>query len=450
MDYKTLFSKTPPTKLFLMAAIPGSIGMLASAFYQLIDGILVGRILGDVAFAALNLAMPFVIINFSIADLIGVGSSVPISIRLGEKKEKEANNLFTCSCLFIIGISVLFGGLMFLLAPTLMKVMGAKNELAHLAVLYLRVYSLCAPFTTIIFAVDNYLRICGQIRGSMFLNIFMSIFIAVMEFVFLSIFKWGIWASAFATCLGMFLCSFIAFYPFFKGKLQLRFCKPHFHIAMIKQIILCGSPNFLNNIAARITSIFMNILLLRIGGAMAVSVYGILMFADGFVQPLLYGMCDSLQPSIGYNWGARDYSRVKAIVKRCFIASFLLSIVSVIVIVVFPEQLVHLFTTDSDGALIEMAKTALLLFSVTYLTRWFSFATQSFMSAIEQSIYASIISVSTALLLPIVIVVILWPMGLNGIWLNMSVTALLAAILSIIFLMRFKKQLKNKIKCCTF
>ena len=213
---------------------------------------------------------------------------------------------------------------------------------------------------------------------------------------------------------------------------------------MIKQIILCGSPNFLNNIAARITSIFMNILLLRIGGAMAVSVYGILMFADGFVQPLLYGMCDSLQPSIGYNWGARDYSRVKAIVKRCFIASFLLSIVSVIVIVVFPEQLVHLFTTDSDGALIEMAKTALLLFSVTYLTRWFSFATQSFMSAIEQSIYASIISVSTALLLPIVIVVILWPMGLNGIWLNMSVTALLAAILSIIFLMRFKKQFKKQ------
>ena len=83
MDNKKLFTETPPTKLFFRAAIPGAIGMLASSLYTLADGMLVGRILGDTAFAALNLAMPFVIINFSLADLIGVGSAVPISIRLG-------------------------------------------------------------------------------------------------------------------------------------------------------------------------------------------------------------------------------------------------------------------------------------------------------------------------------------------------------------------------------
>ena len=66
---------------------------------------------------------------------------------------------------------------------------------------------------------------------------------------------------------------------------------------MIKQIVSCGSPNFLNNIAGRITSIVMNAILVRLGGETAVSVYGILMFADGFIQPLLYGMCDSLQPA---------------------------------------------------------------------------------------------------------------------------------------------------------
>ena len=91
MDYKTLYAKTPPTRLFFKAALPGSVGMLASSVYQLIDGMLVGQILGSTAFAALNLAMPFVIINFALADLIGVGSSVSISIRLGEKNEKEAS-----------------------------------------------------------------------------------------------------------------------------------------------------------------------------------------------------------------------------------------------------------------------------------------------------------------------------------------------------------------------
>ena len=76
MNSQTLFSKTPPLKLFFMASIPGAVGMLASALYQLVDGIFVGRFLGETAFAALNLAMPFVIINFALADLIGVGSSI--------------------------------------------------------------------------------------------------------------------------------------------------------------------------------------------------------------------------------------------------------------------------------------------------------------------------------------------------------------------------------------
>ena len=74
MDQQTMFLKTPPAKLFFLAALPGAIGMLASALYQLADGILVGQFLDSTAFAALNLAMPFVIINFSLADLIGVGS----------------------------------------------------------------------------------------------------------------------------------------------------------------------------------------------------------------------------------------------------------------------------------------------------------------------------------------------------------------------------------------
>ena len=93
MGSAALFSKTPPLKLFFLASIPGAISMLASALYQMLDGIFVGQFLGATAFAAVNLAMPFVIINFSLADLIGVGSSVPISISLGKKQEEEASNI---------------------------------------------------------------------------------------------------------------------------------------------------------------------------------------------------------------------------------------------------------------------------------------------------------------------------------------------------------------------
>lgn len=441
MNSMELFAKTHPLKLFFLASLPGAVSMFASALYYTLDGIFVGHFLGETAFAALNLAMPFVIINFSLADLIGVGSAIPISISLGKNQQEKADNLFTSACLMIIAAGVLIGVVLFAAAPLLIRLMGADGDFADLAVQYLRVYALCSPLTTIIFAVDNFLRICGYIRGSLFINLLMSILSAVLEFLFLGVFRWGIWAAALATCSGMFICTVIAFFPFFRGKAALKFCRPHFTFSLIRQVITCGTPNFLNNIAGRITSILMNIILVRLGGETAVSVYGILMLAEGLIQPLLYGMCDSLQPAVGYNWGAQKFSRVRAIEKCCFTASGILSLLSVLVMVLFPEQTARLFISGADKDALAMSVAALRLFSLTYVTRWFSFATQSYMLAIEKPMPAALISVSTALVFPVLLIAALWPLGLTGIWLNFAGTSILAALLSAVILFRLRREL---------
>ena len=434
MDSTALFSKTPPLKLFFIASLPGAVGMLASSLYQLIDGILVGNFLDSTSFAALNLAMPFVIINFSLADLVGVGSSVPISVALGQNDRQKANNIFTCACFLIVGAGAVIGAVMFAAAPFLIGMMGAEGEFAAQAVQYLRTYALCSPYTTILYAVDNYLRISGYIRGSMALNILMSVLCVGFEFLFLGVFGWGIWAAALGSSLGMFICVLLAFIPFVRGKALLHFCKPRFDLDLLRQIIACGSPSFLNNIAGRLTSILMNLFLVRLGGELAVSVYGVLMYVDGFIQPLMYGMCDSLQPAVGYNWGARKYSRVRAIEKCCFTAAAVISLLSVVVIRLFPVQITHLFITGADGDALALSVGALQVFSLTYLTRWLSFATQSYMLAVEKSLAASIISVSTALIFPVILLVVLWPLGLDGLWINFPATALLAAALALLTL----------------
>ena len=321
MDSTALFSKTPPLKLFFTAAVPGAISMLASSLYQLIDGILVGNFLDSTSFAALNLAMPFVIINFALSDLVGVGSSVPISVALGRGDRKEANNVFTCACLLILGAGVLMGTIMFTAAPFLIGMMGAEGDFAALAVQYLRTYALCSPFTTILYAADNYLR----------------------------------------ASLGMFICVVLSFIPFVRGKALLRFVRPRFELRTLRQIVTCGCPTFLNNIAGRITSILMNLFLVRLGGELAVSVYGVLMYVDGFIQPLLYGMCDSLQPAVGYNWGARQFSRVRAIERCCFAAAGVVSLASVFALALLPEPITRLFMAGAEGETLAMAAGALRL-----------------------------------------------------------------------------------------
>lgn len=443
MDSNEIFIRKSPFRLFLFAALPGAISMLASGLYQMFDGMFVGQYLGEQPFAALNLAMPFVIINFSLADLIGVGSSVPISISLGQGDKERANNIFTCAVISIFLAGIGMGVVMYAAAPLLMQIMGANGEFASLAVQYLRVYALCSPVTTIVFATDNYLRISGRVRASMFLNIFMSALTVVLEYTFISVLHWGIRGAALGACGGMFICAVIALTPFALGRMPLKFVRPRFSGAMMKQIITCGSPNFLNNIAGRITSILMNMLLVRLGGENAVSIYGVLMYVDGFVQPLMYGTCDSLQPAVGYNWGAGRRDRVKAIERYCFGASAIICLVSAAIVFLFPGTIASIFLQlDGEAALASEAIWALQLFSATYLTRWFSFATQSYMLAVEESIPAAIISICTALVFPVILVAALWSLELTGLWLNFAGTSVLAGILSGAVLMRFRKKMK--------
>ncbi|MEY8353425.1 MATE family efflux transporter [Lachnospiraceae bacterium 54-53] len=268
----------------------------------------------------------------------------------------------------------------------------------------------------------------------------MSIVSALLEFLFLSVFRFGIWGAALATCCGMFICVNVAFIPFFLGKMQLRFTRPKIDRKMLGVILANGTPNFLNNIAGRITSIIMNIFLLRLGGAIAVSAYGVLMYADGLVQPVLYGLCDSLQPAVGYNYGAKNFSRIAAIERRCFAASGVLSIVMTAAMLLAKENIVGIFVKTQDTALTAMSVQALSLFAFAFLTRWISLATQSYMSAIGKAGYATAISVSMAFVLPVLFLFSLNYMGLNGLWLNMPFTSLAASVLAILLLIRYHKK----------
>lgn len=441
MNDSELYGKVAPTKLFFQVAIPGAISMIASSLWGLFDGIFVGNLLGEGAFAALNLAFPFVLLNFSLADLIGVGSAVRVSVFLGRNDRERANNCFTCACLMILAVSIIMGAVIFFSAPFLLELMGADTKLTEMGTQYLQVYALASPLTTMIFAVDNFLRICGKIKTSMAINIILSILILGLEYLCLAVFQMGIRGSAFAVSMGMFLCTVIALYPFVKGKLTLKFCKPRFSTHMLWQIIAGGMPNFLSSIAGRLTSIVMNIVLLQLGGSIAVSVYGVLVYVGDTLQQLLYGTCDGMQPAIGYNWGAKDVARVKGIMQCCIIACAVISLAGMTLMLLAPKPIVSLFIQETETELITMAVYAIRIYALTFLTRWFGFVVQSVMVAVESPLPAAILSVSNALIIPIALLPILWSMKLDGIWLNTPITSLLVSAMAIIFFGRLRKTL---------
>ncbi len=448
---EVMYATMSPWRLFFIVALPGMASMFAMSIYNIIEGMFIGQKLGEEAFAAINIAMPLVMINFSLADLIGVGASAPISIALGREDHKTANNIFSCSLIMIFLASTFMGAIMFFAAEPLSKMMGASDELLDTSVKYLRTYAICSPLTTVFFAMDNYLRISGYVKTSMVINIAGSLLIIALLALFLLVLGMDVVGSAIAACLAMCLGSFVATIPFLRKKALLKFTRPKFSFAMFRQIAACGSPVFLSNIAGRVTSILMNISLMTLGaqafgeggGTTAVAVYAVLMYASDFCWPLLYGIADSLSPAIGFNWGAQNFKRVKKIARCGYIGTCIIGLLSTAVLYFCPEWIASLFANAEDVQLLEISTGAIRLFCIAYLFRWFAVMTQSFFSAIEKPALATIMSVAMALVFPVLILGGLWFLGLEGIWLNFAGVNFLGTVLGVCLLLYILKRIRK-------
>ena len=445
-----MYATMNPWRLFFVVALPGMISMFAMSVYSIVEGIFIGQTLGEGAFAAVNIAMPLVMINFSLADLIGVGASVPISIALGKKDHDTANNVFSCSIIMIFLSAVLMGSIMFFAAVPLSRMMGADGALLDTSVRYLRTIALFGPLGTLFFAMDNYLRISGFVKTSMIINICQNILTAGLLALFLLGCSMDVVGSALAVSISMCACSVVALIPFVKKKALLKFVRPKFSFGMLKQIGACGSPIFLSNISGRVASILMNISLMTIGafelgengGTTAVAVYAVLMYASDLCWPLLYGIADSLSPSLGYNWGAGNFDRVKKIVKCGYLGTMVVGLVSTSILFFFPDVIASWFVNAEDVRLLEISTHAIKLFCFAYLFRWFAVMTQSFFSAIEKPLQATVMSVTVAFVFPVVLLGALWKFGLDGIWFNFVGVNLLAAGLGFILLTHLLKKIK--------
>ncbi|MDD4689806.1 MAG: MATE family efflux transporter [Eubacteriales bacterium] len=436
---QNLFLKTRPSTLFMKAAIPGGISMLASSLYGVFESIFVGKFLGTTAYAAFGIAFPFIIMNFALAELIGVGSSVPISIFLGQKKDDKANNYFTCSILLTIFTGIISGLIIFFGAPVALRLIGADGELLELAVRYLRIYAVCSPIATLIFALDNYLRISGKMKTSMILNIFFSFFAILLVFLFVRVIPLGITGAALGSCIAMIVCVLFILALFAPGKLQLKFVRPRFSKGMISKIYKNGFAPFLTNISGRLFSIAMNVMLLKMGGEQGVAVYTVIMTLAGIIEQLLYGVVDSLQPVIGYNYGAKCFDRVKQIEKYIFTTGATISIVGGIIMFLFPSTIATPFLEDLT--ILDMAVFAIKISSFAYVTKWLATSIQCFFMALEKPSQAMIISVSSSCVFPLLLIPALLPFKLTGLWLNYPLSALLTTVLAVVILFAYKNKL---------
>ena len=437
-----LFGVAPPKKLFVKLAVPSLISMLFSSIYMMADGMFVGKIIGSKALAAINLVFPIIMIVFAVGDMIAAGASVKIGIKLGEKKDKDASNIFSVALLLTFIINIIFMILSLFFAKDIIFILIKDKSLASLSYKFAYPFILGLPIIAPFFALDNYLRICGKANMSMWVNIAVSVLNIILDAVLIGYFKLGIEYAAIASALSMAFGAIIFLYPFIMKKVVLRFTKPKINMKEITQILYNGSSDFLGNISGSIISIITNAVLLHYGGSVAVAAYSIIMYIDSLLSPLLFGMVGSIEPVISYNYGAKNYERITEFFKITCVVSLAISAVTTIIMFVFPDFLVGLFSSKSDIEIIQMSKIALLLSAPSYLFSWFSMTVGCFLTGFEKATESMIIMLAESVVLPLVLIVILTKlMGVYGIFLIPTIGGIVSTIIGLVL---WKKCIKEE------
>lgn len=423
------FVTLPVKKVFFKVTIPNIMSMLFSSIYIIVDGIFVGHFIGADALAAVNMVMPIIMILFAVSNMIAVGSSVKVSTALGEKKITKARGIFSFSVILVVGVGVLFSIIGIFVSKFFIYHIIKDTLLAEMATQYMEVFMIGLPFIMPLFAMDNFLRVCGKARYSMWINILVSLLNIFLDWLFIAKWQLGISASAFATVISMFIGSVFSFAPFFSKKITLRFTKPKISKTELIGMLYNGSSEFLSSIASSLLAVVINGVLLFLGGAVAVASYGIVMYIDTLLVSILYGVVDAIQPVVSYNLGAGEIKRTFSIFKISCIFTFAVSMICMLVIFLFPEQISSIFAKEDNIRVIEMTVIALLLFTPSYLFTWFNMLTSAFLTAMDKPKESMMIMLFRTVLFPLICLFLLTSaMGVYGVFSTTTLSSFLTFI----------------------
>ena len=430
-----MFATTPPTRLFFRCALPEVVTAVFGALYSVVDGLFVGRFLGEDALAAVNLIMPVIMIIEAISNMIATGASVQMSVLLGKGNREKASRVFSFSIKFILAFSVVLSVLGFVFAKPFITVIapGATENAISFGTDYLKVYALFGPLIPVYFAIDNYLRVCGKQRLSMIIGIASQGLNVLLDFILIAVLHQGIKAAALASCLSIALGSVVMLALFTGKRMDVYYTRKNISSVRFFRILANGSSELFSNIAASVMSIVMNLFLLKYGGTTAVAAFAILMYVDSIIGMVCFGMCDALQPAISFCYGAGLIDRMKRIFRRVLAASVITSFVAFLFMLLAGRHVAMIFIKPGDTTLAEMSVTAIKLFSFSYLVGWIDMCFSSYFTALERPGRSLLVSFFGTLFFPISCLFILTSLfGLNGVWLMPTVSAIASGILTLI------------------
>ena len=302
----------PVGQLLWQYALPAIVAMSASSLYNIIDRAMIGQIVGPEAIAGLGITFPFMNLSAAFGAAVGVGSSASISVKLGQKDYPTAQNLLgnTLTLNLIIGFSFMVICLLFL--DPILLFFGASEVTLPYAREFMTVILLGNVMTHMYFGMNAVLRAAGKPKHAMYSVLSTVAMNIVLVVLFVWWFRWGIRGAALATVTSQTMAMCWQLWLFSNKNEILHLQRGIYKLKqrLVTSIIGIGISPFLMNVCSCVIVIFMNNQFVRYGGDMAVGAYSIANSVVMMFFMFVMGVCQGMQPIVGYNYGAKQYDRM--------------------------------------------------------------------------------------------------------------------------------------------
>ncbi len=438
----------PVGKLLLQYAMPAIIAMVASSLYNIIDRAFIGQVVGPLAISGLAITFPFMNLSGAFGAAVGVGASTAISVKLGQKDYRTAEELLGNTVTLNLIIGFCFSVICLVFLDPILYFFGASKETIPYARSFMQVI-LCGNMVShMYFGMNAVLRAASKPRQAMNATVFTVVMNVLLDVVFILVMKWGIRGAAFATVISQTL-ALVYQMRLFCNKNELLHLKRGIYglkARLVKNIIAIGISPFLMNLCACLIIIFINNQLVRYGGDLMVGAYGIASAISTVFIMIIIGVNQGMQPIAGYNYGAQNIDRLMKVLKLATIAATIIMSTGWLIAMTLPHLLARIFT--SDPSLIKMAVGAIRINMLVFFIVGFQMVVTNFFQCIGKVKISIFLSLSRQLLflLPLLYVLPLF-FGVDGVWFALPtsdfVAAAVAAVIMVSYMRKFKKQIKQ-------
>jgi len=313
----------PVGRLLLAFSIPAIIGMLVNAVYNIVDRIYLGQGVDSLAIAGVGVVMPVMMIIQAVSMLVGIGANSLFSIRLGEKRSDEVEKIMghAFAMLFLLP-AVCITVCMIFIEPILRDVIKVSDQIYPYAYSYLRIILYGSIFAAMSPGLTHFIRSDGHPKTSMVVQIVGAVTNIILDPIFIFTLDLGVAGAAYATIISQFV-SFVFVMGYFSSKwtrLRFRFKNMRLNAKLTGNILAIGFAPFIMQFAMSLVGMLQNATILKYGGNEALTAMTILFSVLTVIMMPLMGIGQGAQPIIGYNYGAKQYDRVKKCFKYSFIA----------------------------------------------------------------------------------------------------------------------------------